>query len=239
MLGALWTDEVVVIDEQSLKLHYYQLGLHSPLEYYQYCPNQNARIWSHCLHVGSCAQLLIAASCLVFGFNENGDWNFTEVMWPATWCLPISSNILGDEFTWGIKLNALISKVPRFFLIFYDTKRKERTKQARPSLPIIFIFYYVLFNSLSDHFKELYSLAKKAVVAHSSIVFCICYNRHERNSCFKRFKLNFKFIIIRVFVWCSLYLGTGKYLQLPSIIRRSKKAVFGFIKDKIRKKINS
>jgi len=34
-------------------------------------------------------------------------------------------------------------------------------------------------------------------------------------------------------------LGTGKYLGLPSMIGRSKKATFGFIKDRIWKKINS
>jgi hypothetical protein len=34
-------------------------------------------------------------------------------------------------------------------------------------------------------------------------------------------------------------LGTGKYLGLPSMIGRSKKAVFSFIKDRVWKKINS
>jgi hypothetical protein len=34
-------------------------------------------------------------------------------------------------------------------------------------------------------------------------------------------------------------LGTGKYLGLPSMIGRSKKAIFSFIKDRIWKKINS
>lgn len=34
-------------------------------------------------------------------------------------------------------------------------------------------------------------------------------------------------------------LGTGKYLGLPSMIGRSKKATFNFIKDIIWKKINS
>ncbi|XP_058745919.1 uncharacterized protein LOC131618775 [Vicia villosa] len=34
-------------------------------------------------------------------------------------------------------------------------------------------------------------------------------------------------------------LGTGKYLGLPSMIGRSKKAVFSFVKDKIWKRINS
>jgi hypothetical protein len=31
-------------------------------------------------------------------------------------------------------------------------------------------------------------------------------------------------------------LGTGKYLRLPSMISRSKKSTFKFIKDRIRKK---
>jgi hypothetical protein len=34
-------------------------------------------------------------------------------------------------------------------------------------------------------------------------------------------------------------LGTGKYLGLPSMIGRSKKAIFNFIKDRVWKKINS
>jgi len=34
-------------------------------------------------------------------------------------------------------------------------------------------------------------------------------------------------------------LGTGKYLGFPSMIGRSKKATFGFIKDRIWKNINS
>jgi hypothetical protein len=34
-------------------------------------------------------------------------------------------------------------------------------------------------------------------------------------------------------------LGTGKYLGLPSMIGRSRKAIFSFIKDRIWKKINS
>jgi hypothetical protein len=34
-------------------------------------------------------------------------------------------------------------------------------------------------------------------------------------------------------------MGTGTYLGLPSMIGRSKKATFGFIKDRVWKKINS
>ncbi|XP_058766956.1 uncharacterized protein LOC131640587 [Vicia villosa] len=34
-------------------------------------------------------------------------------------------------------------------------------------------------------------------------------------------------------------LGTGNYLRLPSMIRRSKKATFSYIKDRIWKEINS
>jgi hypothetical protein len=37
----------------------------------------------------------------------------------------------------------------------------------------------------------------------------------------------------------SQVLGTGKYLGLPSMIGRSKKSTFKFIKDRIWKKINS
>ena len=37
----------------------------------------------------------------------------------------------------------------------------------------------------------------------------------------------------------KVVLGTGKYLGLPSMIGRSKKATFNFIKDRVWKKINS
>jgi hypothetical protein len=40
-------------------------------------------------------------------------------------------------------------------------------------------------------------------------------------------------------VGVNAVLGTGKYLGLPSMIGRSKKAVFSFIKDRVWKKINS
>lgn len=37
----------------------------------------------------------------------------------------------------------------------------------------------------------------------------------------------------------SISLGTGKYLGLPSMVGRSKKAVFSFIKDRVSRRINS
>lgn len=45
--------------------------------------------------------------------------------------------------------------------------------------------------------------------------------------------------ILSQFLGVAEGLGSGKYLGLPSIVGRNKKAVFNFIKDRVWKRINS